>query len=310
MGLGPDRTIRWFGARQYDVVSRRQLLGAGVSAGEIDGRVRRGVLVRVFRGVFTTSAVAASHEGRVMAALLAGPAGAVASHRTAAALRGMVPVRTGPVHLTSAGPQHRRPGIVVHRSLSHDSAATVFSGLPCTSMARTVVDLAASEGPVVTERAWSTSAGNRTLRPRAIESELRRFGGRPGTAIVRRLLERHRVTITGRTRSELENAALAMCSVHDLVPPRASALVEVEGASYEADLLWDAPRVIVELDAWSTHGDPHSFRTDRARDFDLGLTGWLVVRLVWADVTTDAERTADRLRRLFQRRLRELERRW
>jgi hypothetical protein len=307
-GLSADRIIRWFGARQFDAVSRAQLLSAGVTGNQVDGRIRRGLLVPIHRGVFAITASPLRYEGRLVAALLAGPVGAVVSHRSAAALRGMLPPSPGPVHMTSSGPQHLRSGLVVHRSASHVESSTVVNGLPCTTMPRTLVDVAGTHGPVVAERCWTTLAGRRALHPRAIEDEVRRFGRRPGTAVVRDLLERYRVTITGHTRSSLEEAALAMCSAHGLPRPSVNALVQVEDRPgfYEADLLWEEPRVIVELDDWNTHGHPDAFRDNRARDFDLDLVGWRSLRLLRQDVTVDASRTADRLRRLFARRLREL----
>jgi hypothetical protein len=278
---------------------------------QVDGRLRRGLLVPIHRGVFATAATPLRLEGRVIAALLAGPPDAVASHRSAAALRGMLPPSPAPVHLTSGGPAHLRHGIVVHRSTSHREASTVFDGVPCTTMPRTLVDVAGEHGPVAAERCWTTLAGRRALHPRAVEDEVRRFSRRPGTPVVRALLERHRVVTIGRTRSSLEDAALAMCATFDLPLPVVNMLVAVEDrpGPYEADLLWERPRVIVELDDWTTHGHPDAFRDDRTRDFDLDLTGWRSLRLLRHDVTVDAARTADRLRRLFARRLRELGRR-
>jgi hypothetical protein len=85
-GTGADRLIARLAARQHGVVSRRQLLQAGVTDPMIDRRMRTGRLHAVFRGIFAVGHPALSQHGRLQAALLAAGAGAVLSHRTAAAV--------------------------------------------------------------------------------------------------------------------------------------------------------------------------------------------------------------------------------
>lgn len=300
--LLPDELIRWFARRQGNVVGRRQLVGAGMSGRRIDGRLARGALRVVHRGVFATGAAPLSLEGQLWAAVLSVPDGSVVSHRSAAVLHGMLAPSSGPVHVTTALPARGRRGLVLHHSTSLHGVSTTRNGVPCTSVPRTLVDLAASDGTVAAERAWSTMASRRALRPTAIEDELRRHRARPGAPTVRRLLERHRAVLTGRTRSELERAALRMCARFELPRPESNALVEVDGAVYEADLLWRSSALIAELDDWGTHGHAGAFRSDRARDFDLALTGHTTVRLIWDDLTVDGARTAARLHRLLERR--------
>jgi hypothetical protein len=301
-GLKPDELVRWFASGQDDVVARRQLLRAGMSGRQIDGRIRRGVLRVVHRGVYALGAAPLSPRGRLWAAVLSVPDGSVVSHRSAAVLHGMLPSSPGAVHVTTAFPARPRPGLVLHHSTSAGATATTRGGLRCTTVPRTLVDLAASDGPTAAERAWGTLASRRALRPRAIEHELRRHRDRPGAPVVRMLLDHHRAVLTGRTRSELERAALRMCARFELPTPEANALLEVEGSVYEADLLWPAAAVVAELDDWGTHGHAGAFRSDRARDFDLALTGYTTVRLLWDDVTVDGSRTAARLSRLLERR--------
>lgn len=298
-GLGPDQTVRWFARRQFDVVGRAQLLSAGLSRHEIDGRLARGVLRSVHRGVFALGAADLRREGRFLAALLAGPPLAVISHRSAATLWGMLPDKPGPVELTVAGRTRSRPQITTHRSHSVVASSTTRSRIPCTTIPRTLIDLGGNESFATVRRAWTTLAGLRTLQPQAIERELRRYPGRRGTALVRVLLEGHRQTVTGRTRSQLEAAALAMCADSGLPMPRANAIVRVGPTVYEADLLWAEARVIVELDGWAAHGHVAAFRQDRRRDFDLQLASWTTVRLIWDDITVGAADTAQRLGRLL-----------
>jgi predicted transcriptional regulator of viral defense system len=92
--MGPqDRTaevvIGQIASTQHGVVTRAQLLAAGVSSDEIRWRLREGALLRVHRGVYRVGHKAPSIEARYMAAVLACGPGAALSHRSAADLQGL-----------------------------------------------------------------------------------------------------------------------------------------------------------------------------------------------------------------------------
>lgn len=301
-GLGPDQVVRWLAARQHDVVSRRQLLAAGLSRHQIDRRIARGSLAVVHRGVFMLAAAPPGTATRFAAALLASGPDAVLSHRSAAHVHGMMRGDRGPVHVTTAHRSRARTGIAVHRSDALDAAVTTRDRMPCTTVARTLIDVAGTHGPEAARRAWTTLAARRALDVRAVQRELLRNPDRAGNVTVRLLLTEHRETLSGTTRSQLESRAVAMCSRHGLPMPAVNALVTVDGRVYEADLLWPGERVIVEIDSWRTHGHALSFRDDRERDFTLQLAGWATVRLLESDVTTRAAQTARRLRALLSSR--------
>jgi very-short-patch-repair endonuclease len=295
--LGPDARISWLAGRQHGLITRPQLIELGLSRHQVGGRVSRGLLIPVHRTVYALGTRPRTHGARALAAVLACGEGAVASHATAAALQGMLPERRGPVDVTTPPPARELRGIALHTSRSCLAAATTLNGIPCTGPPRTLVDTASTDGVVATTRAWTTLAGRRALRPRAIEQELRCHPRRRGSEVVRALLEAHRLAVTGRTRSQLEAEALRMCAAHGLPVPAVNQLVRLDDATYEADLLWADARLIVELDGWDAHNHPDAAREDHRRDFDLDIAGWSVVRLMWADITAQAALTAERLRR-------------
>lgn len=264
--------------------------------------MRRGVLWPIHRAVYALARSRLELEGRLHAALLAVPAAVAVSHRSAAALLGMLPDRRGPVHVTASAPTRGPAGVVVHRSSDIGSVTTVRRGIPCTKPPRTLVDVAADEGHAAAERAWSTLASRRLLRPDAVQREIERHPGRRGTRAVAALLARHSATLVGRTRSDLERAALRMCADHGLPRPQANLLLHVGDRVYEGDLVWRTEMVVAELDDWGTHGDPDSFRDDRRRDLGLTAAGYAPVRLLWEDVTDNAAATAAAIRRLLDRR--------
>lgn len=128
---------------QHGVVTRAQLAEMSVSAAAIDSRARRGALRRLYRGVYAVGHTALRDEGRWLAAVLACGPGAVLSHHSAARLWGMwLRDEDRRVHLTTTR-DIRHPGLVVHRTLHLTRAdVTVERGVPVTTPARTIVDLA------------------------------------------------------------------------------------------------------------------------------------------------------------------------
>jgi predicted transcriptional regulator of viral defense system len=96
---------------RYGVVDRAALLAAGVTRREIDGRLARGRLHAVHRGVYAVGHRWLSCEGRWIAAVLAGGEGAVLSHWSAAALWRLIEVDPALPHIT-ADRRLRPPGVV------------------------------------------------------------------------------------------------------------------------------------------------------------------------------------------------------
>ncbi len=109
----------------------------------IASRVRSGRWATVRPGVYIVGAVPATWAQQVMAAVLAAGGGALASHRTAARLWGLVP-RSGQIQvLVSHDRRVRLSGVGVHRSrLLVDEDRSARIGIPTTSLDRTIADLA------------------------------------------------------------------------------------------------------------------------------------------------------------------------
>src|SRR5215211_2770942 len=117
---GPDAWITRLASNQHGVLSAAQIASACLSPAGVTRRVRAGRLHRIHRGVYAVGHRRLSDEGRWMAAVLACGEGAVLSHRSAAALWGMLgrprrPSEAGgrTVDVTVPGPggRARRQGI-------------------------------------------------------------------------------------------------------------------------------------------------------------------------------------------------------
>lgn len=269
-----ERVLAELAARQYGVVARGQLLAGGLAAGAIERRVAAGRLQPVYRGVYAVGHPTLTVEGRWLAAVLAAGAGAVLSHRSAAGLWDIG--ASGRIEVTA--PRHRRPRerLIVHWEALAADEVTEERRIPVTTVARTILDLAAVLPKDRLAKAIHEAEVRRLFDARVLRALLDRHRRRPGTANLRALLD-DRDAGSRLTRSELEDRFSAFVARHELPPPRRNHLVD----GYECDAVWPAQRLIVELDGHAAHHTHRAFERDRHRDRVLQARGWRVVRLTW-----------------------------
>lgn len=293
-------------ARQHGVVARRQLLAAGVGPGAIRHRLSTGRLHKLWRGVYAVGQPRLSSRGTWMAAVLAAGPGAVLSHWAAAALWGLVEPGGGPVHVTvgrrgtaerratgerrGTGPRGR---LITHstRRLSLEDI-TIRHGIPCTTVERTLLDLAAVASPAALERVLEQAFILRLLHRPRLEAMLAAASRRRGVAALRRLLAQLHPALPF-TRSELERRFVKLTAAAGLPELRVNQPLQ----GHLVDFHWPSQRLVVETDGAETHDTPQGFHRDRRRDLDLELAGWHVVRLTWAQVLEQPERVVALLRR-------------
>jgi very-short-patch-repair endonuclease len=228
-----------------------------------------------------------------MAAVLACGQGAVLSHRSAAALWGLVRASTSPVEVTGRLGRRRRPGIALHEGGLTDADRDVVAGIPVTSVARTLLDLADVLDERQLENAFEEADRLGLLRMRAVEEVCARSPGRRGLKPLRRLAEEARAPEAGRTR--LEDRLLALCREHCLPAPHTN--VEVLGR--EVDAFWPEAKLTVEADSWAFHRHRAAFEDDRARDAKMQVEGYRVLRLTHRRMKREPDEVAAELRRLL-----------
>ena len=148
--------------RQHGVVARWQLLELGLGADAIDRWIAHGRLVAVHRGVYAVGHRLLTVEGRWSAGVLAGGPAAVLSHRSAADLWGLTGLARPRADVTHAVRRTPRPGITFHRMSLAADEITDRAGIPVTTVARTLFDLASVAGPVRVQQAIAV-AEQRTL---------------------------------------------------------------------------------------------------------------------------------------------------
>jgi hypothetical protein len=251
------------------------------------------------RGVYAVGHRSLRPEGHWLAAVLAGGDGAVLSHRSAAALWGIRQTARAAIEITV--PRQRRPraSIDTHRGRLSADETTTESGIPVTTPARTLLDLAA----VLTEhqltRAAERAEALRLASPTSLEALAARYPKRPGTPAIKRLIDENRIQATT-TRSELERRFLTLLDAENLPRPLVNEAIHLsETTRAEADFRWPSHHLIVELDGYETHGTRQAFERDRARDRALQAQGWRVLRITWRQLRDHAPTIAAELRALL-----------
>jgi very-short-patch-repair endonuclease len=234
-----------------------------------------------------------------MAAVIASGPGAVLSHRSAGCLWRLTPRSTAFPEVTRPGSFRSRPGIVAHRGLVPGDETSRLNGIPVTSVSRTLLDLAAALTKSQLGRALNEAEVLRLTDRLSLPGLLDRYPRRRGSAVLRALF-RDGTASRGITRSKLERRFLAVLDGTDLPRPRLNADVAVRGRFFEADCLWDAQRLIVELDGRGAHGTDLAFEKDRERDRLLITDGWRVTRVTWRQLQDDAPSVVADLRRLLR----------
>jgi very-short-patch-repair endonuclease len=281
-GAGRDWTIAAIAERQYGVVSRAQLLAAGIGTGAIATRIRRHRLHPLHRGVYAVGHTALPPLAREMAAVLACWPGVVVSHRSAGgAIWQLLEPPHDVIDLTvSRTSPRRRPGLHVHRSQRLDPEDfTVVRGIPVTSPTRTLVDLAENASDRDLERAFDEASTRRLVTTASITAAVEHLPGRRGTGRLSVLLDRDAEPAF--TRSEAEERLLALIRKAGLPAPEVNALV----ARHTVDFLWRDRRLIVEVDGYRFHSTRSAFERDRVRDAELIAAGFRVVRITWRQLT-------------------------
>jgi len=295
--VSADAVIAALAGRQEGAVARAQLLAAGVTDRQITRRLAAARLVRIHRGVYAAGHARLRPTGFAWAAVLYAGAGALLADRSAGAAWGLGPAAARHEVLAPGRRVADVPGIRVRSSsiLPPEDRAE-REGLPVTSVARTLADLAAVEPVHRLRRAVAEADRRMLLHVPDLHDVLVRLGPRArGRRVLLDLLEETRVHGIHRTRSELEDRFLALVLAADLPRPATNATV----LGLEVDCWWPGARVAVELDGRDHHARVAAFAADRARDRRLTLAGIRVLRYAWEDVERHPGRTRAELSALL-----------
>jgi very-short-patch-repair endonuclease len=266
-----DREIARIAGVQKGYVVREQLLDAGLGRGAIEQRLRAARLFVKYRGVYLVGREFIETFGEEMAAVLYFRGHAVLSHRSAAAVWGLLEPRSGVTLTTVTKARRQRPGIKLYRTKHFDRRdLRRREGLPVTSPPRTIIDLAADPD---LEEAAAVAFQRGLATPREIEAAMGRAPRSRGAPRLRALLRTGEVS--GLTRSWTERQMRALLKQAELPQPRTN----VPLLGYIADFLWTELKLIVEVDGFDFHSSRSAFEHDRRRDQKLAAAGYMVIRV-------------------------------
>jgi len=295
--MQPDMTIQGLAATQGGVIARQQAIAAGLSDYQVDARLRSRRWHRVAVGYYRVFNMD-SRLDLLRAAVVVLPR-AVGSHFSAAAIHGIDKIDTSQVTvLVHSRTTHNFPGVRVFRCHDLDADHVVLvDGIPTTTVARTVVDLApwitqSHLGVVVDDVVAARSASIVSIRS-VLESVARR--GKPGVRALRGTLDER--LGDDRSVSVLERAGnklLVQANIHDF---------ETEfpipwSPDRRFDVAFVRCRVAIEWDSRRWHTLERAFQSDRQRDREAVLHGWRILRFTWEDVHVRPEMVTRTVRTL------------
>jgi hypothetical protein len=260
------------------VITAAQMLAAGLDRSGISRRVEAGRLHPLYRGVYALGHRRLSREAQWMAAVLAAGDGAVLSHLAAAVHWKIWRRRIDGIDVTVPAQRRSRAGFRIHRARNLARAdTTIHQGIPITTPARTLVDLADSLTAHQLANVIHEAAFRNRFDERRTRQAMARARGKP-LATLHAGLQAHADGSAG-TRSDLEDQFLKAWKGPE---PRVN--TKVHGV--EVDLYWPEANLVVEIDG-SGHRRPRTRAEDAARDEDLRAAGASVLRI-------PVDRVADR----------------
>ena len=274
-GTAPTtRRVTEVAQRQGGNVTRWQVLRLGVSVKVQKGCVERGWLIPIHRGVYAVGHRPRTSEERWWGAVLACGPGAALSHGSAATAHGLLDPHPR-VHVTTPS-KHSRPGIANHTARVD---VVWIDGLPCTTVARTLLDLAGCVPWGVLEHAVRQAQVRGVLDLEALGRLMLECPRARGVRRLRAILGDP--VLLAPTRSRAERIALRALLADGWEWPDVNADVHGE------ELDFSFPRLMLGLEIdGATHATPVQAARDARRDAKLAALGWTIVRVAADDAAS------------------------
>lgn len=273
-----DPTLR----RQHQVISRNQVLSAGVAPATLSRMARSGELVLAERGIYRSGDAEPTWESRLLAVILSRRGLVVASHRAVARLLGVPSYDAADLEVSVPSKRgFAHPEAIVHESRDlHFVPPMEIAGIPCTPPRRLAVDI----GSVLGTTAYTTVIRELrrdhgvTWKQLAAILRLHSEHGRDGCGPLRQQLERY-YGVDGIPDTTLEQQVLDLIIDADLPVPVCQFVVPLPGGGhYRLDFAYPEWKLDVEVDG-PHHRLPHVRARDARRDRRMKALGWDVLRL-------------------------------
>ena len=282
--------------RSKGIVDRAQLLRAGITPKEINGRLRSGQLIKEHRGVYRVGHAAPSPDATYMAAVRAAGPGALLCGRAAAWVLGLTKGKAPPAEVLTRC-NRRIPGVRVHRTKRiHPRERGLWRGIPLTSAARTVVDLAVELDAEELARAFHEAGIRHHTTPDQVEAVLVRQSNAPGAAKLRAVTSGDEQVVLSRLEAKF---VADLREAGQLLPD-----TNQPAGTKRVDCHWPQLGLIIELDSYRYHRSRHAWEQDRRREREARKRGEELHRFTHDDVFLRGPETIREVGRLIARRLR------
>ncbi len=285
---------------QYGLFTVTQAGSLGVAEHKLRHLTRTGRLELVHPGVLRLVGAAPSWEQRAKAVALWLQPDVTISYTSAGRLLHIDGARSDDVHVSVLGDEtrgRRHPIVTVHRTRVLPGRHRVFvDGIPCTSGARTIADLAGVLHGEALEAAAESARRLGLMTVSELERTARECGSRrSGLAALRRYIELHEANPALESRLEIKTAALLReARLVGFVPQHRIRLDD--GVVYRVDFARPDVFVALECDGFRWHGQHMSWKRDRRRIAALERLGWRVIVVTWDDVTRHRAETIARIK--------------
>ncbi|MEA2477509.1 MAG: hypothetical protein QOC87_1708, partial [Actinomycetota bacterium] len=277
----PDqRCIDW-ASQHLGLITRSVATDLGMSRRSIDRRLSSGKWIGLRPGVYALAGSTRSWRQTLLGTCLWAGDGAAASHRSAAALWGMVGQEEGPIEITS--PRRLRGNEVTIRQCALPrSALTRLDGIPVTSSHRTILDLAGVLDADVLEEIVDDTLARRLISVPRLKLELQNAPAtRKGVKELRRIVD-GRSDGQRPSQSNFETRLMRVLRAAKLPLPIRQFEIRIPGHPViRPDLCYPEYRVIIEADSYRWHSSKSAWERDVTRYNFLAAHGWLVVRIAW-----------------------------
>lgn len=269
-------------SNQHGLISRDQAIAYGMTNNTIHYATATGRWIKILPGVYRLAAVAQTWQQEVMAAVVWAGDGAVASHESAAAVLGLDNFKPDKIEIST--PRSIRPNglpIVVHRVKRFGTAdRTVHRGIPITSPARLVIDLAGELDLPALVRVIDDCLRRRYFTFIRLRWQVKQAGKKPGVRNLRRVLENPVVP-----HSVLERKMVELLDSANLPKPAMQLRIK-ENANLigQVDFSYPNRKLVIETDGRWFHFGDERFEEDRQRRNALESRGWRVLNFTWRDL--------------------------
>ena len=278
--------------RQKQVARSDQLWDLGFSRQAVSRRVVARRLFVIHPGVFALHPPPYTRDQLRLAAVFAGGPDSLVSHWGSASLQGLADHSPPLIAITNrTGRGSRCPTLTVHRSQVDPRDRRMVRGIPCTSAARTIIDIAPTASLTALEALLLAADSLHLLNRGRLEALLDERHGRPGTRKLRSLITDEPVE----ARNANERRLFSICREFGLPLPLVNHRIHIGDRTFYADFCWPDLHLIIEADSWRWHGGRTAHEGDADRVQLLSLAGWRIVRFTRDQIRNRRAETGRRL---------------